>query len=367
MADDGRLRAMLRLNLASGVGPIIFARLMETFGEPERVFEASVGRLMDVERVGETVAQNILAVDARQVDAELELAAKHGARLLALGDADYPPCLARIPDPPIVLYVKGDLRPVEPAIAVVGSRSASFYGRKQAARIASGLAGYGFAVISGGARGIDAAAHEAALEAGGRTLAVLGNGLAYTYPPENADLINRIVASGAVVSEFPMMYPVEAGNFPRRNRIISGLSLGVVVVEASERSGALLTARHAMEQNREVFAVPGPVDSPNSRGCHALLRDGAHLVEGPADVVEQLGPLAEKAPTPDTGEIIRPQALALNEREKAVYAKLDSTPRNLDDLVEETGLSVSEINGTLTVLEMRRLATRLPGPAFVRT
>jgi DNA processing protein len=358
---------MLRLSLAKDVGPITFARLMEAFGDPRAVFESTVGRLTDVEGVGEKTAANILAVSERQVDAELELVAKQGARLVALGDEDYPADLARIFDPPVVLYVRGELKRVEPAVAIVGSRSASFYGRKQSRRIASGLAGYGFAVVSGGARGIDASAHEGALEAGGRTIAVLGTGLACTYPPENADLMVRIASSGAVVSEFPMLFPAAAGNFPRRNRIISGLSLGVVVVEAAEKSGALITAKHAMEQNREVFAVPGPVDSPNSRGCHRLLRDGACLVEGPADVVEAFGPLAEKAPTKDIGEIIRPQALMLNEREKAVYAALDSTARSVDDLADETGLSVSELNGTLTVLEMRRLVKRLPGPAFVRT
>ncbi len=366
MADEARVRAMVRLSLAEGVGPITFARLMESFGEPARVFESSVGRLMDVEGVGEKTAAAIRSVDERQADAELEGAAALGARIVALGDETYPPCLARISDPPIVLYVLGELRAVEPAVAIVGSRSASFYGRKQARRIAADLAGYGFAVVSGGARGIDAAAHEGALEAGGRTIAVLGSGLACIYPSENAELIKRIAASGAVVSEFPMRFPPAAGNFPRRNRIVSGLSLGVVVAEAGEKSGALITARHAMEQNREVFAVPGPVDSPNARGCHRLIRDGAHLVESAADVVDALGPMAERAPTAAMGEIVRPQALALNDREQAIYARLDSTPRTLEELVADTGLAVSETSGTLTVLEMRRLVKRLPGPAFVR-
>ena len=365
-SDDAHLRAMLRLSLAEGVGPITTARLLESFGSAEAVFEASAGRLMDVEGVGGKTAAAILGVGERQVDAELDEASKRGAHLMALGDEGYPSDLARITDPPAVLYVRGELRRVEPAIAMVGSRSASFYGRKQATRFAAGLAGYGFAIVSGGARGIDAAAHEGALGAGGRTLAVLGSGLSCIYPPENADLMEKVAASGAIVSEFPMLFPPTAGNFPRRNRIISGLSLGVIVVEASEKSGALITARHACEQNREVFAVPGPVDSPNARGVHALLRDGAQLVQDPADVVEALGPLTEKAPTKDAGEIIRPQAMALGEIEKAVYARLDSTPRSLDELAAETGLAVSRVSSTLTVLEMRRLVKRLPGQAFVR-
>ncbi len=367
MASDAHLRAMLRLSLADGVGPITTARLLDAFGSAEAVFGMSVRRLMDVDGIGEKTAAAILGVGEHQVDAELDEAAKRGAHVVALGDEGYPAELSRITDPPAVLYVKGELRQKEPAIGMVGSRSASFYGRKQAMRLAAGLAGYGFAIVSGGARGIDSAAHEGALGAGGRTIAVLGSGLSVIYPPENADLMEKVAASGAVVSEFPMLFPPTAGNFPRRNRIIAGLSLGVIVVEAGERSGALITARAAMEQNREVFAVPGPVDSPNARGVHALLKDGAHLVQDPADVVEALGPMAEKVPTKDAGDIIRPQALALGEIEKAVYSRLDSTPRSLDELAEETGLSVSQVSATLTVLEMRRLVKRLPGQSFVKS
>lgn len=268
----------------------------------------------------------------------------------------------------MVLYVRGELTEEDAlAIAMVGSRRPTFYGRKQAKRLSSGLASYGFTVVSGLARGIDTETHEGALAAGGRTIAVLGTGLGVVYPPENAELYMRIVESGAVLSEFPMLVPASSGNFPRRNRIISALSLGVVVVEASQRSGALITARHAMEQNREVFAVPGQVDSATAHGCHRLIRDGACLVEGPADVVDQLGPLAEAARTADIENVVRPQALKLNPREKEVYGRIDGSSVTLDEVQEATGLTVSELQSALTVLEMRRLIRRLPGQRFART
>jgi len=341
---------------------------MERFEEPERVFEASVGELTHVERVGEKTARDILAVTEDQVDAELETAAKHDVQIVALGEEGYPKGLRHIPDPPVVLYVRGELTEEDAlAIAMVGSRRPTFYGRKQAKRLSSGLASYGFTVVSGLARGIDTETHEGALAAGGRTIAVLGTGLGVVYPPENAELYMRIVESGAVLSEFPMLVPASSGNFPRRNRIISALSLGVVVVEASQRSGALITARHAMEQNREVFAVPGQVDSATAHGCHRLIRDGACLVEGPADVVDQLGPLAEAARTADIENVVRPQALKLNPREKEVYGRIDGSSVTLDEVQEATGLTVSELQSALTVLEMRRLIRRLPGQRFART
>jgi len=368
VSDETRLRAMVRLNLTPNVGPVTFARLLAHFGEPERIVTATRSELRGVADVGGRTAEDIRSVSDGQVDAELAAAAKHQARIVAMQDASYPSGLLNIADPPLVLYVRGELRSDDAlAIAMVGTRRASFYGIKQARRLGSGLAAYGFTIVSGLARGIDTASHEGALSAGGRTIAVLGTGLGVMYPPENAELYMKIVASGAVVSEFPMLYPASAGSFPRRNRIISGLSLGVVVVEAGARSGALITARHAMEQNREVFAVPGMVDSPTAKGCHRLLRDGACLVEGPSDVVDQLGPLAGPAATEDMGAVSRPQALTLNEREKSVYAGIDNSSPTLERLIETTGLGVSELNSALTVLEMRKLVKRLPGPRFART
>ena len=358
---------MVRLNLTPNVGPVTFERLLERFGEPERVFEANTTALTTVEGVGATTARQILSTGEEQVDAELAEAEKNHVHLVVRGEERYPQGLGNIPDAPLVLYVRGELKPDDAlAIAMVGTRRASFYGAKQARRLASGLAAYGFTVVSGMARGIDTACHEGALDAGGRTLAVMGTGLSAVYPPENAELYMRIVESGAVVSEFPMRFPAVTGSFPRRNRIISALSLGVVVVEAGEKSGALITARHAMEQNREVFAVPGPADAPASRGCHRLIRDGAYLVENPSDVVDPLGPLAEPAHTQDMGTVVRPQALKLNDREKQIYNELDGSPRSVDDLADATGLSVSELNSALTLLEMRKLVKRLPGQCFAR-
>jgi DNA processing protein len=358
---------MVRLNLAPNVGPVTFARLLEAFGEPERIVTASAGELMQVQGVGRATADAIRSVSDEQVDAEFAQAAEFGASIIAFGEDAYPEGLRNIPDPPLVLYVRGELIEADAlAVAMVGVRSASLYGRKQAGRLSSGLASFGFTIVSGMARGIDTACHEGALRAGGRTIAVLGTGLGEIYPPENAELCMRIAQTGAVVSELPMHMPPAAGNFPRRNRIVSGLSLGVVVVEAGTRSGALITARHAMEQNREVFAVPGMVDSPGSAGCHRLIRDGACLVENPADVIEQLGPLAETVTTQNMGKVTRPQALNLNDREKQVYAQLDGAPKLLDGLMDATGLSVSELNSTLTILEMRRLVTRLPGQRFAK-
>lgn len=367
MAVEDRLRVMVRLSLTPNVGPVTFARLLERFGEPERIFEATGRDLMSVEGVGETIASEMRSVSEDQVDAELAEADKHKARIIPWGDGTYPRNLLRIPDPPLVLYVRGELKSTDDlAIAMVGTRHASFYGRKQARRLAAGLASYGFTIVSGLARGIDTECHEGALSVAGRTIAVLGTGLGVIYPPENAELYMKIVQSGAAVSEFPMMFQAMPGQFPRRNRVISGLSLGVIVVEAGVTSGALITARHAVEQNREVFAVPGMVDAPGSQGCHRLIRDGACLVESPADVLEQLGPLAAPVETADAGQVTRPQALGLNDREKQVYSRLEGSPCTVDELAEETGLSVSELSSTLTVLEMRRLVKRLPGQRFAR-
>jgi DNA processing protein len=359
---------MLRLNLAPGVGPLTFRKLIDVFEEPSAIFEAGRAGLARVEGVGPKTADAVLSVTDEQVDAELKEADRHEVRVIPFGDEAYPEPLRHIPDPPLVLYVRGE--PAEGdalAIAMVGSRRATLYGRKQARRLASGLASCGVTVVSGMARGIDTEAHEGALAAGGRTLAVLGTGLGVVYPPENAELYMQIVGSGAVLSEFPMNFPTAAGNFPRRNRIISGLSLGVIVVEARSRSGALITARHAMEQDREVFAVPGPVDAAGSRGPHRLLRDGACLVESPSDVLEHLGPTAARVTVAPMGGVSRPGVLQLNDRERAVYGALEGAPKTVDEVLEACGLGVSELTGALTVLEMRNLVRRLPGPRYART
>lgn len=261
----------------------------------------------------------------------------------------------------------GALRPDDAlAIGMVGTRHATPYGLRQAERLAGGLARAGLTVISGLARGIDAAAHHGALASGGRTIAVLAGGVMNVYPPEHGPLAEEVVAHGALLSESPPRCEPLAGAFPQRNRLISGLSLGVIVVEAADRSGALITARHAMEQGREVFAVPGNVDSRTSRGCHQLIRDGAKLVESADDVLEELGPLVEAAPR-DDGQVIRhPAELLLNELERQVLAAIHSEATAIDQIVSDTGLPVAQVLSTLSVLEMRRLVRRLSGTTVLR-
>ncbi len=267
-----------------------------------------------------------------------------------------------------MLFVRGTLKPDDAlAVGIVGTRHGTQYGLRQAERLSGGLARAGLTIISGLARGIDAAAHRGALAAGGRTIAVLASGVMNIYPPEHDQLAEEIVASGgALVSESPPHGEPLAGMFPQRNRLISGLSLGVIVVEAAERSGALITARHAMEQGREVFAVPGNVDSRTSRGCHQLIRDGARLVESADDVLEELGPLVEAAPRDDGQVIHHPAELLLNELEQQVLSVIAGEATPIDQIVADTGLPVPQVLSTLSVLEMRRLIRRLSGTTVIR-
>jgi len=265
------------------------------------------------------------------------------------------------------LFVRGALVPQDAlAVAIVGSRHATRYGIAQAERLAGGLARAGFTIISGMARGIDGAAHRGALEAGGRTIAVLGSGLLNIYPPEHLDLANQIAANGAILSEFPPRMAPMAGMFPQRNRVITGLSLGVIVVEASGTSGALISARHAMEQGREVFAVPGRADSRMSRGCHRLIRDGAKLVETVDDVLEELGPLVAPAPRDDGTTLHHPAELALNEIERQVLQAIDPDPTSIDVVASRSGLAIHHVLATISVLEMRRVIRKVSGNLVMR-
>jgi len=264
------LAAELRLCMVSGVGPRIRKQLLERFGSAAAVFRAAPSELREVDGVGKKLVQELTAAE-REIDVEKEIAycRENGVTLLLESAPAYPRPLEDIHDPPGVLFVRGEVREVDAlAVAIVGTRHATAYGLAQAERLASGLAHAGYTIISGLARGIDAAAHQGAMKAGGRTLAVLGSGVMEIYPPEHDRLAAEVMRSGAIISESHPLSPPLTGTFPQRNRIISGMSLGVIVVEASDRSGALITARHAMEQDRQVFAVPGRVDSRNSRGCH---------------------------------------------------------------------------------------------------
>ena len=282
-----------------GIGPRLYKALVDHFGSASAVLAAPMSELRMVPGIGAKLSQAVSrARDEIDVAEEIEFCRQQGIALVGLGDEGYPRMLAEIPDPPTILYVHGELKPQDSlAIAIVGSRHATQYGLAQAERLAASLARAGLVIVSGLARGIDAAAHRGALAAGGRTIAVLGSGVAQIYPPEHKSLADEVAAQGAVVSEAPPRSQPLSGSFPQRNRIISGMSLGVIVVEASTHSGALITARHAMEQNREVFAVPGRVDNRMAHGCHRLLRDGAKLVESADDVLEELGPLVAATPS----------------------------------------------------------------------
>ena len=361
--------ALIALNLAGMVGHVLFRRLRARAGSTRAIFALPEEGLSSVEGLRAKAVEGLTAPDLPdRVAREKEEAARLGLRIITLADADYPSLLASIFDPPLVLYLRGELRPADGlAVALVGSRRASYYGEKQARRLASSLAHAGFTVVSGLARGIDAASHEGALDADGRTIAVLGCGLSQVYPPEHEALARRVVEHGAVLSEHPVGFPVLAENFPRRNRIVSGLALGVVVVEAGRASGALITARWAAEQGREVFAVPGPVDRPGFAGCHRLIKDGAKLVENVEDILAELGPLARSVPTPQ-GEIVQdPRLLALSEGEQRVLSVLDSEARSVDEVIGRAGLPTSAVSAVLFSLELKHLVVQLAGKRFVRS
>lgn len=365
--SDSDLLAHLRLACVPGVGSRLRRMLLERFGSPEQVLAAPAAEIASVARIGPKLLAAFAEAATNHVAEEtLALCRANGVSLLVEGRDGYPGLLSRIADPPGVLFVRGRFEPCDAlAVAVVGARNASPYGKRVAGQLAGGLARAGYTVISGLARGIDAAAHRGALDAGGRTLAVLGTGVLTIYPPEHEDLAAEVLARGAVVSEAPPLSEAHAGAFPQRNRIVSGLSLGTVVVEAAERSGALITARLATEQGREVFAVPGPIDSRTSRGCHGLIRDGAKLVESVDDILEELGPLFETAVGRDGRAVKSPAELDLGDVERQVLAAVDGNmvagACDIDAVVSETALAASQVLSTIGVLEMRRIIRRLPG------
>jgi DNA processing protein len=358
----------VRLSLISGVGPRLRKALLEEFGTAAAVLSAAPSDLRRVQGIGPELTRRIaVAREDIDVQAELDLCAANGIAILSECDPAYPRALREIHDPPGILFVRGEILPQDAlAVAIVGSRHATHYGLAQAERLAGGLARAGLTIISGLARGIDAAAHRGALAAGGRTLAVLGSGVLNMYPPEHAALADEVAAHGAVISESPPRSPPLSGAFPQRNRIISGMSLGVLVVEASMRSGALISARHAMEQGREVFAVPGRVDNRMSHGCHRLIRDGAKLVETVDDVLEELGPLVAPAQSAGGDAVHHPAELLLNELEQQVLATIASEPITIDAVLAASQLPAPQVLATISVLEMRRLIRRLSGNLIVR-
>jgi DNA processing protein len=367
MSDD-QLRSYLRLHLADGVGAVLFRRLADAFGGVTEAIAAGAGGWRKVQGVGPKTASSIAAVTDEQIDAELAEAESRSVEILCDTDERYPAALKAIYDRPPMLYVRGSLTVTDAvALGVVGARRCTHYGLEQAGRFGELLARAGFTVVSGGARGIDTAAHRGALNAGGRTIAVMGCGLSTDYPPENAGLFEQIVSErrGAIVSELPMKTAVLSGNFPTRNRIISGLSLGVLVVEAARRSGALITAREASEQGREVFAVPGRADSLMSHGVNALIRDGAILVQNLDDILEHLGAVGAKMELEsEQGEFVTPAGLS--EIETKLLEVLSESPLELDELVRRSGCTSAEVVSSMTMLVLKGAATQRAGNVFAR-
>jgi DNA processing protein len=357
------------LHLVPGVGRITFKKLVGYFGHPGEVMRATAGQLMRVSGIGPKIANAIVGFQTdTEVERELRAAKSVGCQILTSGDESYPPLLKTIEDPPPVLYVKGDVGdPAVPAVAVVGSRRPSTYGKVVAEQLARGLAGCGITVVSGLARGIDSIAHLKTLESGGRTIAVLGCGLSYMYPPENRRLAERISHQGAVVSEFPMTTKPDRLNFPLRNRTISGLSLGTVVVEAGERSGALITAQWALEQGRDVFAVPGNVTAPTSRGTNRLIKMGAKLVERVEDILEELPQYALGG---NHQRALQQEELCLADStpdERRLLALLDPVEaRHIDWIIEHAHFPTSMVSSLLLKLELEGQVTQLPGKLFLK-
>jgi DNA processing protein len=374
------IRDWVELNLTPGIGPRAAAKLLERFGSAEAVYSATRAELEQLRLVPEAVDSIITRDLQTRADVEILAVRKLGGDILLLDDGVYPSALREIYDPPIVLYVKGAWSECleSPCVGVVGSRKCSTYGQNAALMLSRDLAQRGVTVVSGFARGIDAAAHRGALEAGGRTVAVLGTGIDQVYPRDHNKLATEILdGGGALVSQFPLATPPVSENFPYRNRIISGLSLGVVVVEASEYSGSLITARLAMEQNREVFAVPGNITSRNSFGTNYLIKGaGAKLVQQWQDIATELPPqIAAKLLPPPFGEK-KEKSLAdklafvpqgLSSAQTSVFRLLTpDSPVHIDALVDKSKLKMSDLTAALLELEMRELIRALPGRCFVR-
>jgi DNA processing protein len=381
------LQHWLQLSLTSGIGPILTRRLVAAAGSAQAACEADANMLRSIEGIGAGKASAITAAlrsASREVESELQRAADANVTIICPEDESYPLLLSEIPDPPSVLYVRGSLEPRDlNGMAIVGSRKCTFYGREQAERFAALLAGAGMTVVSGGARGVDSATHRGALShPNGRTIAVLGSGVDVVYPPENVELFNTIARRGAVVSEYPMGTEPARENFPRRNRIISGMSRGVLIVEADERSGALITARQAYDdQGRPVFALPGRVDNPLSVGPHRLIRDGAVLTTNLEDILDGLGPLPQSASEPtfwragtteDSGAETKPPDVTpavleiLTVQQRLLLDKMGTEESSVDRIIDMTGFQAGEVLQELTHLTLKGLIRRTSGQVYVR-
>ena len=366
--DRSSLFWWLALNRIPGVGQVIFKRLLDRFGSPESAFRAKREELLEIESMRKGSVQAILRFKQDPgIEKELDLLASLGIGILTLTDPFYPPMLAHIPDPPPILYYRG--RPSQAdarSIAIVGSRLSSPYGIKITERLAWSLAKNPLTVVSGMARGIDSAAHRGALMAQGRTVAVLGSGLDVVYPSENKPLYEEIVETGMVCSEYPPGTLPERQHFPARNRLISGISLGAVIVEATQHSGSLITARLALDQGREVFAVPGSVESFKSSGTHRLIKQGAKLVEHAGDILEEFPFLSSEGGLSQTGGVeISPEPV-LPSAQKKIWDALSQDPLHVDQISRETQLSTGPLLSLLLEMELRGIIKQLPGKFFIK-
>ena len=397
---------LLHLSLIQGIGPKTAQFLVKIFGSAEKVLNATPEELRKTEKLSSTARERLIQKSLGcPLERELELIHEYGCQIITFYDAAYPPLLKEIDTPPLLLYVRGELKPEDAlSIALVGSRQAKDYGRRVSYQLSYQLAQRGLTVISGFAKGIDTCAHRGALEANGRTISVLGNGLSLIYPAANSELVEKIVESGALISEFPMGMKPRSENFPRRNRIISGLTLGTVVVEASNRSGALITARLASEQGREVFAVPGEIFSELSTGTHKLIDSGAKLISNVDDLLEELPQHAlrqisaltpssaqdkdtqipqipsnrkseSERPSINTSKTIATEKKGtasaipppdLTADEKTVFDAIETPSSHIDTIVRTTQLPISQVSGVLLMLELKGAIQQLPGKQFTK-
>lgn len=366
---EDELRASIQLSLLEGIGPRRFAQLVTLFGSARQVLEQPGDRLAGVTSLQPHQLSKLHSQANHAQAAEiLAHCGRSRTRILLSQSQDYPALLREIHDPPPILYIRGNRLPRDDlAIAIVGTRFATPYGLEMARRLSTAAVQRGFTVVSGLARGIDGIAHDAAIRTGGRTIAVLGSGVERIYPAEHTTLAGQVIESGMLVSEHPPHAAPTAGAFPRRNRLISGMTLGLIVVEAPGRSGALITARLALEQGREVFAVPGPINQKSSRGCHQLIREGAVLIESLDDVIEELGPLAWETQDSRGQDIRHPAEMNLNDLERQILATVETHPTSIDQVIRSSGVPAAQVLSILSVLEVRRLICREPGQQVRRT
>lgn len=355
------IRYWIALSMSPDIGPVGSRKLLSVLKTPENIFNSDIDTLVAVDGIGINRAKSIKGFSLwNDVEKQIKDLGKKGIRAVSFDESSYPEMLREIEDAPVVIYARGDIQPQDKyAIAVVGSRKPTYYGTSVAEDISEGLTSMGFTIVSGMARGIDAISHKGALRAGGRTMAVLGSGLDVPYPPENKGLMDKIASSGCVISEFPLGTPPDKENFPKRNRLISGLSLGVLVVEATSDSGSLITAGYALEQGREVFAVPGNITLPTSKGTNELIKRGAVLTRKAEDIVEELAPVLKG--------FIRSKEKAkieITNEEKDLCNLLSGEPRHVDVISRESGLPASKVLGILLGLELKGVVKQTTGKRF---